>query len=363
MKRFLFIGLALVIALTALRSMILFVDPTEYVYVTRFGAPVATYGGARDMGLRWKCPWPIESALRLDRRLDVLDVPTQEFLIRDRDEAAGSDRPLPLTFDLFVSWRIGGAREDEDAAAVDRFVRSFGNSERARAFLRTQVISRLKVELSSIAFAELVNTDAGKLRLHELLTRIRQQPYQTADPAASGQSLEQRAAQVGINLVDVGLRRFNHPSQVRGEIIAKIQEDRKREANNYRLEGEEIAAKIRAEGDLQAKRIRAAAEADRIRLEGQAEADATRILNEAQRQAPELYELVRLLESYPKMFDEKTQLILSLDHPLLKLFRGMPILYGDTGKEGAGRPAEPRRLEPPPGISEVEKQTLGKKQP
>lgn len=355
-------GIAL-LGLLALRSAILFVDPTEYVYVTRFGAPVATYSGERDMGLRWKWPWPVESALRLDRRLDLVDVPTQEFLIRDRDEVSGTDKPLPLTFDLFVAWRIGGLGGAQDAEAVDRFVRSFGNVDRARSFLRTQVISRLKVELSSISFAELVNTDAAKLRLNDLLQRIRLQPYQSEADGRGGSSLEQRAAEVGIALADVGLRRFNHPSAVRGEIIAKIQEDRKREANNYRLQGEERAAKIRADGDVEAKRIHAAAEAEKIRLEGQAEADATRILTEAHRQAPELYEFVRLLQSYPKMFDEKTQLILSLDHPLLKLFKGMPVLNGEPEKDAKGGTGGAAPVQQSAPKNSPELRTLGQKQP
>lgn len=331
------------LALAALRSAVLFVDPTECVYVTRFGAPAACYCGEADMGLHFKWPWPAESALRLDRRLDLIDLPTQEFLIRDRDETTGADKPLPLTFDLFVAWRIGGAKPEDEAAAVDRFVRSFGGMERARAYLRTQAISRLKVELSGVSFAELVNTDPAKLRLRAMLERIRLQPYETESAGGAGKSLEQRAAEVGIVLIDVGLRRFNHPSAVRGEIISKIQEDRKREATAYRLQGEEAAAKIRAEGDRAAKRIRSEAQSDKIKLEGQAEAEANRILTEAHRQAPELYELVRLLQSYPKMFDEKTQLILSLDHPLLKLFKAAPTLSGVPAavKEGGASAPPP----------------------
>lgn len=313
--------LILLLALVALSSSLLFVDQAEYVFVTRFGSPVALYDGAADAGLHWKLPWPVETAVRFDRRLDLVEVPTQELLIRDRDEASGTEKPLPLTFDLFVTWRIGGPEGTSQAAAVDRFVRGLGSIERARAFLQTQVVSRLKMELGEISFAELVNTDAKKLRMQEVLRRVREHG------SAEAPSLNARAADLGLLLLDVGCRRFNHPAQVRPEIIAKIKEDRRREASNYLLQGEEKAAKIRAEGDLEAKKIRAAAEADRIRLEGLAEAEATRILNDAHRQAPELYEFTRLLRSYPAMFgDEKTQLILSLDHPLLRLFREIPRL-------------------------------------
>jgi membrane protease subunit HflC len=311
------------VLLFATFSSFVIVDQAEYVCVTRFGRLVQVLDGRVDAGPHFKLPWPIDSAWRLDRRLDLLEVPTQELLIRDQDEGPGAEKPLPLTFDLFVCWRIGDPAGD-DAVAADRFLRHFGSVERARGFLRSQLISRLKIELSNVLLTDLINTDASKLRLRSILTRIRQEPY-ASEAGEPARSLEQRAAQVGIAVLDVGLRRFNHPVQVRDEIFAKIREERRREANTYQLQGEEQAARIRAEGELEARRIRNEAEAERIRLEGQADADAVRILNDAHAQAPELYRLVRLLKGYRQMFaDDKTQLILSLDHPLLQLFKQVP---------------------------------------
>jgi membrane protease subunit HflC len=323
MRRWFIITLVAFLGLLLAQSSILFVDQTEYVYVTRFGRHVATYGAAHDAGLHLKAPWPIHSALRLDRRLQIFDVPTQELLIRDRDEKTGMDKPLPLTFDVYVCWRI--AEQVESGDGVDRFVRSFGAFERAESFLQSQIISRLKVELSELALAELINPDPSKRRTTELLERIRMQPPSKGLEGQQPQSLSQRALEVGIQVVDVRLRRFNHPLQVRDEIFAKIREQRKREASNYRLQGEEQATAIRAEGDLEARRIKADAEAEKRRLEGQAQAEALRILNEAHAQAPEFYRFIRLLEGYKQMFaDDKTQLILSLDHPLLSLFKDLP---------------------------------------
>jgi membrane protease subunit HflC len=276
--------------------------------------------------------------------MQVSDVPTQELLIRDRDEKTGTDKPLPLTFDVYVCWRI----EDPATAAgdsVDQFVRSFGTLDKAESFLRSQIISRLKVELSDIALAELINPDPARLRTAELLQRIRTQPP-SGSAGADGQSLEQRARQVGIQVVDIRLRRFNHPLQVRDEIFAKIREQRRREANNYRLQGEELAAAIRAEGELESRKIRADAEAEKKRLEGKAQADALRILNDAHKEAPELYRIVRLLESYKSMFaDDKTQLILSLDHPLLALFKDLPRLNSPGKANGEKKVAAPIRPE------------------
>jgi HflC protein len=282
--------------------------------------------------------------LRLDRRLQFFDVPTQELLIRDRDEQADAakhdgavrEKPLPLTFDVYVCWRIAAKTPADDP--VDQFVRSFGTLEKAQGFLRSQIISRLKIEMSDVLLAQLVNTDRSQLKTAEMLRHLRTRQYPRVEGEPE-QSLVERARQFGIEIVDIQLRRFNHPAPVRPEIFAKITEDRRREANTYRRQGEENAAGIEAEGKLEARRIRTDAEADKLRQEGQARAEATRILNEAHKEAPEFYRIVRLLESYKQMFaDDKTQLILSLDHPLLSLFKELPRLNGAMPRTAGGTP-------------------------
>ncbi|HMO34686.1 MAG TPA: hypothetical protein PKA06_01460, partial [Gemmatales bacterium] len=103
--------------------------------------------------------------------------------------------------------------------------------------------------------------------------------------------------------------------------------ERRREAETYRNQGLETAARIRAQGDLEARRLRSEAEAYQVKLEGQADAAAVRLVHEAAQQNPELFGIVRLLKGAQKMFaDDKTQLILSLDHPLLAVFKNLPRL-------------------------------------
>jgi membrane protease subunit HflC len=339
MIRRIMIRLLILASVAIIGSCCLFVDQAEHVYVTQFGEHVATYNGQTDAGFHWKLPWPIQSAIRLDRRLQLFDVPTQELLIRDRDPKSGEEKPLPLTFDLYVCWRIADSSNGSDP--VDQFVRSFGTLEKAQSYLRSQIISRLKVELSDILLAELVNTDATKLRTDDMLKQIRTRPFARTD-GETPSSLVTRSQQVGIEIIDIRLRRFNHPVQVRDEIFAKIRKDREREANNYRLQGEELARTILNEGVKEAGRIRTDAEAEKKRLEGKAHAESVRILNEAHQVAPEFYRIVRLLEGYKQMFaDDKTQLILSLDHPLLALFRDLPKLQNGSSEStgnGAKKP-------------------------
>src|SRR5438105_15031969 len=59
------------------------VDRAEFVYVTQFGKPVSTYDGARDAGLHFKLPWPVQSVQRLDHRLHVFALAGAELLTHD----------------------------------------------------------------------------------------------------------------------------------------------------------------------------------------------------------------------------------------------------------------------------------------
>ncbi|MCS7167609.1 MAG: SPFH domain-containing protein [Gemmatales bacterium] len=343
-------------ALWCLYSAVIFVDQGEVVYVTRFGEHRATYDGEHDAGLHFKWPWPIESILRLDRRVQVLDIPTQELLIRtgrhstsfqetephfisnqdarmmpQQEAQSQQETPLRLTFDVYVVWRIA-SRDEHSVEAhrrdpVNAFLRSFGTPERAQAWLRNQLISRLKVELAGLTYSQLVNTNPNQRTVETVLRDLLDRPYEREPGDAHQLSLRQRALLYGIELVDAQLRRFNHPVQVRKQIFEQIAEQQRRLAQRFRNQGEEKAQEIRAASLKEVSKIRTDAETRRRALESEAQSEANRILNSVYREAPWAYELLLFLDFYREWLgDGRTQMILSLDHPLLKWLRDLPNL-------------------------------------
>src|SRR5262249_23864545 len=102
------------------------VDQAEFGYITRFGDPTVIYDGATSAGLHVKLPWPIDSVQRVDRRLQVFDLPPTETLTRDRK---GRTVDKTIAVDAFVCWRV------PDAAAADRFIRTVGTPEQPRRLL------------------------------------------------------------------------------------------------------------------------------------------------------------------------------------------------------------------------------------
>ena len=280
-------GLWLLAALVAvaLGRSLLFVDQTEWVIVTQFGRPVRTI---EEAGLAWKAPW--QSWLSIDRRLQIYNPPRpSEFL-------AGEKKNVNL--DVFVCWRV---------ADPQRFLETVSDAAGAEARIHDLVWSELAAEVGPSPLEALVSIDPKTHRLDLLVADV-------------AKRCDQRSHAVyGIDVVDVRLKRIGMPSQVRDSVFERMRKERARMAERYRSEGKEESLKIRAAADKERTIILADAYAEAEKLRGKAEAEATRIYSQAHQKDPEFYQLLRTLETYKKILDEKTTLLLSGDSELLKL--------------------------------------------
>jgi modulator of FtsH protease HflC len=292
----LLVGAAAVLA----RFSLFTVDRTEFAYLTQFGRHVATYDGAKDedAGLHVKWPWPLQSVQRLDRRLQYFDLPGAELLTRD---PKGNTIDKTLTIDAYVCWRI-----DDGPGGVDRFIRSVGTPEGARSILGQRINSELGAAVGRLELDDLVSTEPGKVDSRREALR-----NQLLDGGAA--PLRDVARRdYGVEVVDVRLRRTNHPAAVQQAIFARIVSERNKKVADYRSEGERQAADIKSTGDRRVAELKSSADAEAIRLRGQADAEADRIRNEAASKDPQFYAFLRKLEEYQRILgDNKTMLLLS----------------------------------------------------
>jgi membrane protease subunit HflC len=300
-------GLALVAVLT--RMSFFTVDPTEYVYVTEFGRHVATYDGAdaaAGAGLHWRWPWPVQSVQRLDRRLQYFDLPFTELLTLDvaEDDPSGPRIGKNVIVETYACWRIAGP----DAA--DRFLRSVGSPQRAGELLGHQINSKLGALISKLPLEELINSESGKAEenLGKLQDGLRA-------------ALKPQAEKYGIELVDVRLRRFNHPPSVRESIFSRIRSERQKLVVKIKSEGETRAKAIRNEAERKARGVIAVAsrEADDIRQKGENRANQARL--DARGLDPELYARLQQMDELRTVLVglNKSSLWLSLRNPLLRV--------------------------------------------
>jgi modulator of FtsH protease HflC len=118
--------------------------------------------------------------------------------------------------------------------------------------------------------------------------------------------------------VDVRIKRLNLPEQNKQSVFARMRAERERIAMQYRAEGEQQAL-IRASADRQKEEILSSAYKDAEKVRGEGDAEATRIYGQAYSKNPQFYKLLRTLESYKKVLDDKTTIILNSDSELLKV--------------------------------------------
>jgi membrane protease subunit HflC len=264
------------------------VRETEFVLVTQFGRPLYTVS---DAGLHAK--WFFRTANYFDRRLHIYNPRPSEFLTRDKKN---------LVVENYVAWRV---------ADPTRFVETVGDVGAAEMRLHDIVWSGLSATLGNHDLDAIVSVDAAARRVAPMMDEL----LQATDRAA--------LAQYGIRVVDVRIKRLNLPEQNKQSVYARMRAERERIARQYRAEGEEQALRIRAEADRQREEIVSAAYKEAERIKGEGDAESARLYGAAYSKNPRFYKLLRTLESYKKILDDKTTAILSSDSELLRvLMRG-----------------------------------------
>jgi membrane protease subunit HflC len=259
------------------------VKETEFVLVTQFGRPLYSIGEA---GLHLK--WAFQSVTYFDKRLRIYNPRPSEFLTRDKKN---------IVVDSYVAWRI----QDPN-----RFLQSVGDPVAAEMRLHDVVWSGLSAALGSHDLDSLVSA-AGRVEGSDLMDSLT--------------GLTDRAAleQYGINVVDVRIKRLNLPEQNKQSVYARMRAERERIARQYRAEGEEQALSIRADAERQKAEILSAAYKEAEKTRGLGDAESTRLYGAAYSKNPRFYKLLRTLEAYKKVLDDKTTAVLSSDSELLKV--------------------------------------------
>jgi membrane protease subunit HflC len=279
--RWVWCGAALLLVWLSLFS----VRETEFVLVTQFGKPLYTVTGA---GLHLK--WFFQSANYFDRRLRIYNPRPSEFLTRDKKN---------LVIETYVAWRIQDPK---------RFVETVGDPAAAEMRLHDIVWSGLSAALGTEDLEAIVSTNVQVVRAKDMLDRL------------SGATDRAALRQYGIEVLDVRIKRLNLPEQNKQSVYARMRAERERIARQYRAEGEEQALGIRADADRQKEELLSLAYKQAEKTKGEGDAESTRIYGEAYSRNPKFYKLLRTLESYKKILDDKTTAILSSDSELLKVF-------------------------------------------
>lgn len=270
---------AAVLLVSASQSLYIVQQP-EQAIVLQFGNPVRLI---QEPGLKIKMPF-IQNVVFYDKRLLNLEPPAQEVVLKDKKR---------LDVDTFSRYRI---------VEPLTFYKTVRNEYQAQNRLQEIVNSSARNVLATFTLKEL---------LSEKRTEIMKQ---------ISDAVKADAAQLGVEVADVRIRRADLPVQVSQAINDRMKTERIREAKGYRADGEKTAQEIRATADKQATITVATAEKEAQQIKGEGDKKATEIWNKATGVDPEFYAFYRSLEAYRNSFDEETSLVLAPEGEFFSYF-------------------------------------------
>jgi membrane protease subunit HflC len=267
------------------------------VVVTEFGKPVRVLTSP---GLAWKFPAPIETAIPVDLRLRTTSSGVQDV---------GTKDGLRILVQAFVAWQVPDEPDD-----IKQFVRAVRNDpDEAARQLRSFAGSALQVTASGFDLADLVDTDPRRVHLAEFETRLR----------AQLQDALRRTYGMAVRLV--GIERLSLPETTLAATVARMRSERETVAAERTAEGLREAAQIRAEAARDSRMIVADAQTQAAQIEAASRKQAAEIQAKAYTADPQLYTMLRSLDTLSSMIGPNTRLVLRTDAaPFNVLVQGPP---------------------------------------
>ena len=262
-------ALALLVALLLVASQSLYtVDQRQYAIKFQLGEIVEIKTQA---GLYAKLPL-VQNVRYYDKRVLLLDN-------TEPDRVTTSEKK-PLLVDFFVLWRITDVKQ--------YYVSVQGDEEAARRRLSQTVRANLAEEINKRSVHDTISSEREKI-----MTTTRQKA-------------DQDAKSIGVEIIEVRLRRVELPPDVTTPVFARMESERRRVANELRSLGQAESEKIRADADRQRVVIIADAYKQAQTVKGDGDAKAASIYAQAYGGNPEFYSFYRSLEAYKSSFRSKS---------------------------------------------------------
>jgi modulator of FtsH protease HflC len=284
-------------ALIAVRDAAFTVDQSEQAILVQFGEPVGE--PITEPGLHWKKPF-IQEVRRFDKRLlawdgDVSQIPTlgREFVIVDTTARWRIADPLQF---------LRSVRDENGARTrLDDIIDSVARDIVSGTDLEEIVRSRdWNVDVKDIDDEDLVRDDVDFDKPKKGRERLEQ------DMLAAASRL---MPELGIELVDVRIKRINYIDSVRRQVETRMIAERQSIAERFRSEGQGRSQEILGQMERELQTIRSEAERQAAEIRGKADGEATKIYGEAFGGDPEFYAFFRTLESYRAMGPNTTLMI------------------------------------------------------
>jgi membrane protease subunit HflC len=257
--------IALALALMVVYSTMFVVDQRQYAIVFALGEVKDVI---KTPGLHFKLPPPFQNVLFLDKRiLTIESAEADRFITAEKKN---------ILVDAYVKWHITDPK---------LYYVSFSGEERRAQDRMAQIVkAALNDEITKRTVREVISGERGKVMEAIRLKVITE------------------AKQIGVEIVDVRLKRVDYVEQINNSVYDRMKSERTRVANELRSTGAAESEKIRADANKQRTVILAEAYREAETIRGEGDAQATKIYGDAFGQNPEFYRFYRSLEAYRASF-------------------------------------------------------------
>lgn len=264
-QRMIGIAVAAFAVLVVLMNTLYVVDQRQQALVLRFGEPQRTVNAfqTNDPGLKIKVPF-LENVVKFDKRNQPLEADQEEILTADQER---------LVVDSFLRYRITDPLQ---------YFRTLGDQTRARDRLERLLNSSLRQVLGSASQNDII---AG--RRAQLMAAIRQDVINRA-----------RQARLGIEVIDVRIRRADLPAQNQQAVFRRMQTSRQQEAAQIRAVGEQQKREIMANADREVTITLATATEESSKTRGEGDARRTAIFGASYGRDPAFAAFFRSMQAY-----------------------------------------------------------------
>ncbi len=296
------VALATIAFLGWLVSLCLFtVGQSQEALIVRLGKPVGTI---TEPGLNVKLPL-LDTVVLYDKRLLPLEPPVDQIILGDQKR---------IEVETFSRFRIDNPL---------RFYQSVGSQDQARSQLAQIVSTTLRKQLGQVTLPDLLTEQRDRIT-----ARVRDEV-----------TLE--AASLGVDVVDVRIRRADLPVETSQAIYDRMTSERVREAKELRAQGFEWGQEIRAKADRERAVLLSEAQRDSQTVRGDGDAEANRIATAAYGRDPAFFDLYRTLQVYRAALTQGSPtLVLSPSSALMRYFEAGPFAGPMPGSAAAPPPAQ-----------------------
>jgi membrane protease subunit HflC len=286
------------------------INEAEQAVVTQFGKPVG--GAVMDAGVHFKTPF-IQTVIKFDKRILEWDGSANEIPTLDNKY---------IFIDAFARWRISDALQ---------FYKSAKNEMLAQSILDDILDGAVRDEIANRTMVEIVRSSERVMVIQDVeSSSVNVNNKVIEDFSAKGARLEIVESvlesvskrlidlKMGIEILDVQLKRINYNSQVQEQVFKRMISGQNQIAEKYRAQGQGKKQEILGMQVQRKKEIISNAYLESQKIKGEADANATRIYADAYGKSPEFYNFIKTLDTYANTLDSSTQFILSTDNHYLK---------------------------------------------